>query len=253
MLTWDLSWVFWVIVGSRGGEWRTMLLTGTFLRSLDDKLRFSIPKPLRESLGRPNNAVMYMAPGTDGSLALYAEEVFAGLASQLAKGSPAARDVRAFSRLFYAQAQPVETDRQGRVRIPPQLAELASLSGEIVLLGVRDHLEIWDRRLWADYLAAKLPSYDQIAESAPCRAGSWIVGGGRPRLDQSRDGGKQRARAAPIADQRAHTEVELFRFWIIPRCSRLVGRKPREQPQQENVRPLVRHARKRNDQSAATD
>ena len=143
-----------------------MLLTGTFLRSLDEKLRFSIPKPLRESLGRPNHSVLYLAPGTDGSLALYAEHVFAQLADQLGRGSPTAQDVRAFSRMFYAQAQRVETDRQGRVRIPLQLAELACLRGEIVLLGVRDHLEIWDRRRWEGYLATKQPSYDQIAESA---------------------------------------------------------------------------------------
>jgi MraZ protein len=143
-----------------------MLVTGTFLRALDEKQRFSIPKAFREALGRPSHPAVYLAPGTDGSLALYPEEVFAQLAQQLGRASPTAQDVRAFSRLFYAQAQRVELDRQGRVRIPVQLAELACLRGEIVLLGVRDHWEIWDRSHWEDYLATKQPVYDQIAESA---------------------------------------------------------------------------------------
>jgi MraZ protein len=68
--------------------------------------------------------------------------------------------------LFYAQAQRVEVDRQGRVRVPQSLARLAALQNEIVLLGVRDHLEIWDSALWRQYLDSKQPCYDQIAENA---------------------------------------------------------------------------------------
>lgn len=142
------------------------LLTGTFIRSLDDKQRFSIPKVLREALGHPQNKLVYLAPGTDGSLALYPEDALRRLGDQLAAGSPTGHDVRTFSRLFYAQATCIEIDRQGRVRIPPELMSLASLGGEIVLLGVRDHLEIWDRRTWESYLDNKQPRYDEIAENA---------------------------------------------------------------------------------------
>ena len=52
------------------------------------------------------------------------------------------------------------------MRIPFELASLAGLSKEIVLLGVRDHLEIWDREQWDGWLNDKQPHYDQIAESA---------------------------------------------------------------------------------------
>jgi MraZ protein len=142
------------------------LLTGTFVRSLDDKQRFSIPKRLRELLGHPDTNLIYITPGTDRSLALYTEESLRRLGDQLSSGSPAGHEVRTFSRLFYAQATCVEIDRQGRVRIPPELMRLASLETEVVLLGVRDHLEIWDRGSWEAYLDDKLPSYDDIAESA---------------------------------------------------------------------------------------
>ena len=118
-----------------------MLLTGTFHRSLDEKSRFAVPKRLRDALGHPGrNSSLYVAPGTDGSLGLYSEEAFSRLADQLAQGSPTGQDNRTFSRLFYAQAQNVELDRLGRIRIPPELLELVRISKEIVLLGVRDHL-----------------------------------------------------------------------------------------------------------------
>ena len=105
-----------------------MFFTGEFSRSIDEKLRVAIPKSLREALECDKQPGIYVAPGTDQSLALYTEETFARLAERLAQASPTRQDVRAFNRLFYARAQRVELDGQGRVRIPPELAELARLA-----------------------------------------------------------------------------------------------------------------------------
>lgn len=143
-----------------------MLLTGSFHRSLDEKCRFMLPKSLRDALADGDNRAVFIAPGTDGSLAVYTEQAFRQLGDQLGHGPPTAQDIRAFSRLFYAQAQRVEMDRQGRIRIPTELASLASLSKEIVLLGVRDHVEVWDRERWESYLHQRQPFYDELAENA---------------------------------------------------------------------------------------
>jgi MraZ protein len=143
-----------------------MLLTGAFNRSIDDKLRVAIPKRLREAFGGEEQPGIYIAPGTDQSLALYTEEAFARLADRLAQASPTRQDVRTFNRLFYARAQRVELDSQGRVRIPPELAELARLDKEVVLLGVQDHMEVWAAERWKSYLAERQGNYDAIAEAA---------------------------------------------------------------------------------------
>ncbi len=143
-----------------------MLFTGTYPRSLDDKQRLALPKRLRDALGSAPNAPLYITPGTDGSLALYTEEAFTRLGQQLAQASPVAQDTRAFSRLFYAQAEAVEVDSQGRIRIPQQLGQLAGLQREVMLLGVRDHMELWDKSRWDDYLNQRQPHYDQLAENA---------------------------------------------------------------------------------------
>jgi MraZ protein len=143
-----------------------MLLTGSFSRAIDEKLRIAIPKRIREELLRGDGHALYVAPGTDGSLALYTEDVFAKFAARLTAASPAEQDVRAFSRLFYSQAQRVEFDTQGRIRIPAELAELAKLKRDAILLGVMDHLEIWDRARWEQYLAERQNRYDEIAEAA---------------------------------------------------------------------------------------
>ena len=143
-----------------------MLLTGTFSRSIDEKLRVTIPKRLRETLECSRGGRLFVAPGTDRSLAIYTHEAFGHLADRLAQASPTGQEVRAFTRLFYARAQSVELDGQGRIRIPADLAELSGLSKEAVLLGVQDHLELWPADRWESYLAEMQADYDRIAEAA---------------------------------------------------------------------------------------
>ncbi len=142
-----------------------MLLTGSFARTLDEKLRVGLPKSLRDEWD-PGTDVGYLGPGTDGSLALYAPSVFSQLARELGAVSATGADVRAFGRLFYAQVQRVDFDPQGRLRLPTELARWAKLDKEVMLLGVRDHVEIWDRATWERYLAAQQTRYDEIVDAA---------------------------------------------------------------------------------------
>ena len=155
-----------------------MLLTGTFKRSVDEKQRIAIPKKLRsafldttkattETASKSNTkAGLFIAPGTDGSLAIYTEESFSRLAEKLSDGSPTGQDRRAFSRMFYARAQRVEMDGQGRVRIDPELVKLAGLQSECVLVGVGDRLELWDASRWEKYQAEQQAKFDELAEGA---------------------------------------------------------------------------------------
>ncbi len=142
-----------------------MLLTGTYQRVLDDKQRLALPRPVRDALGA-DTRIFYAAPGTDGSVSLYSEQAFQQLAQQCEELSPTAEESRAFCRLFYGQAHRIELDRQGRLRIPLELVRLADLGRELVLLGVRDHLELWNRSRWEQYWMHQQARYDQIAERA---------------------------------------------------------------------------------------
>lgn len=142
-----------------------MLFTGSYRRSLDEKLRLAIPKQLKDALAADaGTSALFITPGTDHSLAIYTEKVLEELGQRLAQSSPAEKDTRSFSRLFYAQAQPAEIDGHGRLRVPAELATLARLTGEVVVLGVRDHIELWEASAWDAFLSATQPSYDALAE-----------------------------------------------------------------------------------------
>jgi transcriptional regulator MraZ len=143
-----------------------MFLTGKFLRTLDEKHRLAIPKPLRECLGTQAEQSLFLAPATDGALAVYPEATFAKLVDRLSTGSPTSRDVRDYRRLFFSQAVNGKLDRQGRLRIPVDLIQWSKLEGEVVLLGVQDHVELWNHAAWQQYEAERRVRYDQIAEAA---------------------------------------------------------------------------------------
>jgi len=64
------------------------------------------------------------------------------------------------------QAQCVEMDGQGRVRIDPELAQLGQLGKEVVLVGVGDRIELWGAERWESYRSEQQSRYDEIAENA---------------------------------------------------------------------------------------
>src|SRR5262245_26105333 len=172
------------ILGAGGRQWgimgaTVMLFTGSFHRALDDKLRLAIPKSLREQLtpGEP----LYLTPGLDGCLAVYSPLAFAALADRLEASSPAAREVRDYSRLFFSQAAAVTPDAQWRLRVTEELARRAGLAGEVMIVGVRDHIEVWAAEKWDRYLVQRDGQYEQLAELA--LAGRDAVGTATPALD----------------------------------------------------------------------
>ena len=143
-----------------------MTLTGTYARTLDEKHRLAVPKRLREQLGKDNLKSLFVTPETNHSLGLYSPEAFEQLAKRLQEHASNRADFRNYLRLFYARAEEVELDSQGRIRIPERLVEYGRLRHEVVLLGVQDHAEIWDQELWNSFLDQHGPNFDDMAAGA---------------------------------------------------------------------------------------
>jgi MraZ protein len=77
---------------------------------------------------------------------------------------PLSKEGRRIQRFFFSGAAEAELDKQGRVMIPAQLLEHAKLGKEVVVAGVHDHLEIWDRAAWREELAEVEGSAEDVAE-----------------------------------------------------------------------------------------
>jgi len=67
-------------------------------------------------------------------------------------------------RYFFSGASEAELDKQGRVMVPSSLGEFAGLGKEVVVAGIHDHLEIWDRATWRAHLDEIEGSAEDVAE-----------------------------------------------------------------------------------------
>jgi MraZ protein len=67
-------------------------------------------------------------------------------------------------RHFFAGASEAEPDKQGRVPVPATLAKEAGIKREVVVAGVGDRLEIWDRAAWRTHVKEFEGSAEDVAE-----------------------------------------------------------------------------------------
>ena len=137
------------------------MLLGQYEHTIDDKNRLTLPAKFRESFA--DGGVVTL--GMDGCLNVYTREDWEHLvASRLSDLDPLDRDGRTMQRFFFANAAEIELDKQGRMMIPAALTRHARLQRDVVVAGVYDHLEIWDRAAWREQLSEVEGSAEHVAE-----------------------------------------------------------------------------------------
>jgi len=124
-----------------------MVFSGTYEHSIDSKNRLAIPAQIRETLERLGlGRRLYVAPGPrPRTLALWPERHFIEMAKRLPRSPIPDPDQVFYEQLFFSAAFPVEMDNQGRVLLPERSLRLAEINKQVVILGVFDHLEVWNK------------------------------------------------------------------------------------------------------------
>ncbi len=125
---------------------------GEFEHTLDDKGRVFLPARHREELGE----IVMAARGVDGQINIYPVAAWQALAETLGDQNQAHSAVRDMGRITFAASE-CPVDKQGRIVLPNALRKHAQLDTEVVLVGVKNHLEIWSRENW-DRLTSRLLS-----------------------------------------------------------------------------------------------
>ena len=137
------------------------MFLGEYEHTIDDKNRLTLPARFREALA--GGAVL--TRGLDACLDVYSRPDWDRLVdARLAGLDPFSREARELKRFFFSGAADAQLDKQGRVLVPTALLEHAKLGREVVVAGVHDHLEIWERQAWRDHLASVEGSADHVAE-----------------------------------------------------------------------------------------
>ena len=137
------------------------MLLGEYEHTLDDKNRLTLPAKFRQEF----EGGVVLSRGLDGCLVVFTRGNWDSfVAAQLEGLNPLSREARQMNRFMFAGAAEAELDKQGRVMVPAALVERAALGREVVVAGVRDHVEIWDRAAWKEQIEEVEGSVELVAE-----------------------------------------------------------------------------------------
>ena len=137
------------------------MLLGTHEHTIDDKNRLTLPARFRHAFGDG----IVVTRGMDGCLFAYTKDEWARLVQErLATLDPLSQEGRRMQRYFFSAATEAEPDKQGRVSLSAALLTHAKLGRDVIVAGVHDHLEIWDRNAWREQQQTVEGSAEDVAE-----------------------------------------------------------------------------------------
>ena len=138
-------------------------LLGAHSYQLDPKGRVSLPARFRDAFGEG----AWITVGQDGCLFAFPRAEWERRSEEVAASPLSDATGRAYARMFFGSSDEAKLDGQGRLTIPGRLREAVGIRKDVVVLGVRDRMEIWDRESYERYEATYAGAY---------RAGTLEVG-----------------------------------------------------------------------------
>lgn len=119
------------------------MLIGHYYHTLDQKGRVSIPAKYREEMG----SLFVASKGYGNCVCCYPLEQWDEWRKSV-EALPVSK--MRVKRFFLGSAFEVEVDKQGRIILPQDLREFAQLAGDVVVSGMSNHIEIWNREKWLE-------------------------------------------------------------------------------------------------------
>lgn len=124
-------------------------MIGEFYHTVDAKGRMNFPAKLREELG--DNFIIARTIGA-ACLTVYSNDNWEEFV-KLIQSKPRAKRA-AIERFVIGGARNAEADKQGRILIPQPLREYAGLDGDVVVVGLSDRAEIWNKSTYDEMNSA---------------------------------------------------------------------------------------------------
>ena len=135
------------------------VLIGKYYHIIDAKGRVIIPAKFRDDLG----SSFVVSKGIDSCLCLYSPDEWQVFESELL--SKKGEKARNLQRFLLSDSDECERDDQGRALISKELREAVGLSREVVIIGVSNHAEIWDRVKWDAYRSGPKLTHEELLQA----------------------------------------------------------------------------------------
>jgi MraZ protein len=137
------------------------MLRGNHPARVDDKGRLKIPNGFRSVVESQYGPELFVTSVTGDYVRLYPMAVWLEIERRLAEvPSTNPSKLRFLDRVnFFGQT--VTMDKQGRVVLPQMLRESAGMAGEVSVLGLQNHLGVWNLKRLQERLFKKEPFTDE--------------------------------------------------------------------------------------------
>ncbi len=124
------------------------MFRGSFEHSVDAKGRVSVPSRFRDIIADRYEGKLVLTMDFDKCIMVYPLEEWERVEEKI-KGLPQSQqEVKDFTRFIFSNASECELDKQGRILIPPALRERAGINKGVMVVGILNKMEIWDRAAW---------------------------------------------------------------------------------------------------------
>jgi MraZ protein len=133
------------------------MLRGNHPARIDDKGRLKVPNGFRSVIAGQWGEELFVTSVTGEFVRLYPMAVWLEIERRLAAvPSTHPSKLRFLDRVnFFGQVATM--DRQGRIVIPPLLRDSAGMAGDVSVLGLQNHLAVWNQKRLQERLFKKEP------------------------------------------------------------------------------------------------
>lgn len=138
---------------------------GSYEYSIDNKGRINIPAKLKKYVSPDANDTFVITRGFEKCVFVYPLDEWNTMEQSIRALSPTNPQHRFFSRVLLQQAVESQLDGQSRITIPKELLQFAGIEAEVLILGVLEHIEVWNPVEYKKYLASQESSYEDVAQT----------------------------------------------------------------------------------------
>ena len=147
------------------------VLIGSYTAKFDASGRIKIPEKFRDAIETNYGRDLFITSLHDDSVNIYPLSVWLEMTGMTSEGAFHLRpDIRKFMLRVNRNGARHELDSKGRVLINQSLRERAQLSEEVEIIGLSNHLEVWNRSVLDGILEARPLSdedFENIARIIP--------------------------------------------------------------------------------------
>lgn len=138
---------------------------GRYSYSVDNKGRIALPAKLRKNVSPTANDTFIITRGFEQCLFVYPQDEWQKVEEAVRGLSPSNPQHRFFVRTLLQWATDVQLDGQARITTPQDLLKFAGIENEVLILGVMERVEIWNPKIYEQYMNNQPATYETVAES----------------------------------------------------------------------------------------